>query len=95
MTLVRRFEVYGRVQGVGFRFFVWRRAESIGLTGWVRNRRDGSVEVLAGGDTERLELFLELLREGPRFARVDRVAVVEEDPSALGGCAGFDVHRDT
>lgn len=95
MTLVRRFEVYGRVQAVGFRFFVWRRAESLGLMGWVRNRRDGSVEVLAGGSSEQLDHFLEQLRAGPRFARVDRVSVVEEDPSALGGCAGFDVRRDT
>ena len=95
MTLVRRFEVYGRVQGVGCRFFVWRRAESLGLTGWVRNRNDGSVEVLAGGSSEQLDLFLEQLRVGPRFSRVDRVSWVEEDPSALDGCAGFDVRRDT
>jgi len=94
MTAVRRFEVFGRVQGVGFRFFVWRRAESLGLVGWVRNRRDGSVEALAGGEPMQLELFAEQLRSGPRFARVDRVSVAEEDPSALAGWAGFDVRRD-
>jgi acylphosphatase len=94
MTSVRRFEVYGRVQGVGFRFFVWRRAESLGLVGWVRNRRDGSVEVVAGGEPAQLDLFGEQLRAGPRFARVERVSVVDEDPSALEGLAGFDVRRD-
>jgi acylphosphatase len=65
------------------------------LRGWVRNRGDGAVEVVAGGDPERLDLFLEHLRAGPRFARVDRVAVVEEDPAALGGDGGFDVRRDS
>jgi len=91
---VRRFEVYGRVQGVGFRFFVWRRAETLGLEGWVRNRWDGSVEVVAAGDQGQLESFLEQLRAGPRFARVDRVVVAEEEPSALTEGAGFDVRRD-
>ena len=94
MKAVRRFEVFGRVQNVGFRFFVWRRAEALGLHGWVRNRWDGSVEVLAGGEPEPLETFAEQLRAGPRWARVDRVTVSEEAESALPASSGFDVRRD-
>lgn len=65
--------VEGRVQGVGFRYFVAEHAERLGLTGWVRNNWDRSVEVVAEGDRPLLENLLSCLREGPRFARVDRV----------------------
>ena len=94
MRVVRRFAVIGRVQNVGFRFFVWRRAEALGLDGWVRNRREGSVEALAGGEPEQLDLFYEQLRAGPRWARVDQVTVVEEDASAVAPESGFDVRRE-
>lgn len=68
--------VRGRVQGVNFRDFVYRRAISLGLTGHVRNLPDmRSVEVVAEGQRERLELLVEHLREGPRGARVDSVEV--------------------
>jgi acylphosphatase len=65
--------VHGRVQGVGFRWFVVRRAESHGLGGTVRNLADGSVEVIAEGPRAALEAFLEELRAGPPRARVERV----------------------
>jgi acylphosphatase len=66
--------VRGRVQGVNFRDFVYRRAISLGLTGYVRNLPDmRSVEVVAEGQWERLELLVEHLREGPRGARVDGI----------------------
>ena len=94
MRAVLRFEVFGRVQNVGFRFFVWRRAEALGLDGWVRNRWDGSVEVLAGGEADQLDLFHEQLRAGPRWARIDRVTVNEEEASAVVHESGFDVRRD-
>ena len=68
--------VRGRVQGVNFRDFVYRRAISLGLTGYVRNLPDmRSLEVVAEGQRERLELLLAQLREGPRGARVDGVEV--------------------
>ena len=62
--------VHGRVQGVGFRFFVLQQAVALGLTGWVRNMADGMVEVLAEGETVRLQEFLAALYEGPEAAFV-------------------------
>jgi acylphosphatase len=68
-----RFVVYGRVQGVGFRWFVWREAERLGLCGFVRNLRDGSVEVIAGGTAGALEELGRILEQGPAHAHVERV----------------------
>ncbi len=65
--------VYGRVQGVGFRHFVWQQARALGLTGWVRNRRDGSVEVVAEGPRPALDALLAALHEGPPSAWVRAV----------------------
>jgi acylphosphatase len=62
--------VEGRVQGVGFRYFVLERAQELGLTGWVRNTYEGHVEVLAEGKKPVLDKFLELCRRGPRAAYV-------------------------
>jgi acylphosphatase len=67
--------VSGRVQGVFFRMFVLREAQSLGLCGWVRNRPDGTVEVLAEGDRLRLERLGERLRKGPSGAHVTDVAL--------------------
>jgi len=60
----------GRVQGVGFRYFVLEQAKALNLTGWVRNRWDGTVEVLAEGEKPKLEKLLTLLNRGPRSANV-------------------------
>ncbi|UCH60482.1 MAG: acylphosphatase [Anaerolineales bacterium] len=60
----------GRVQGVGFRYFVYDHAQAMGLSGWVRNRRDGSVEVHAEGRRASLDKFLSELRRGPRSSNV-------------------------
>jgi acylphosphatase len=65
--------VSGRVQGVGFRFFVIRKARALGLAGEVRNLADGRVEVLAAGSRPALEELEEALRQGPSLSRVDRV----------------------
>ncbi len=65
--------VEGRVQGVGFRAFVIEKAELLGLTGWVRNRWDESVEVMAEGNRQDLEKLLTSLRRGPRSAFVSNV----------------------
>jgi len=62
--------IEGRVQGVGFRYFVLTEAQKLGLTGWVANRVDGQVEVLAEGEHETLEKLLAVLHEGPRGALV-------------------------
>ena len=73
-TETRRFIVTGRVQGVGFRWFVEREAAQLSITGWVRNRENGSVEVMATGSRDQLNALHGRLREGPRAARVDEVA---------------------
>lgn len=66
--------VIGRVQGVGFRYFVLREAMALGLDGWVANTRDGSVRCVAEGPRERLETLLGRLHEGPASAIVERVS---------------------
>jgi acylphosphatase len=67
--------VEGRVQGVGFRAFVIDRAENLGLNGWVRNRWDGTVELLAEGERATLERLLSAVRRGPPSAYVSNVRV--------------------
>jgi acylphosphatase len=73
VRVARRFVVRGRVQGVGFRWFVEREANTLGLSGWVRNNFDGSVEVLAIGTRDQVSALRSRLRQGPRAARVDDV----------------------
>jgi acylphosphatase len=79
--------VHGDVQGVGFRYFVQRRADGMGLAGWVRNRPDGSVEVLVEGARPALDRMLELLGRGPGMADVDRVDVEWGKETGLKGFA--------
>jgi acylphosphatase len=83
----RRFVVRGRVQGVGFRWFVEREAHMLGIAGWVRNNHDGSVEVLAQGTRDQLSGLHSRLRAGPRAARVDEVEVSEA--KAVAGLSSF------
>ena len=71
-----RLTVRGRVQGVGFRAFVIDAAVRHGVRGWVRNEPDGSVEIAAQGEIKE---FLEEVRQGPRWARVDAVETLETD----------------
>src|SRR5579863_1152589 len=80
-TLARRFLVRGRVQGVGFRWFVEREAHMLGIAGWVRNNHDGSVEIFAQGTRDQLAGLHGRLREGPRAARVDAVEASDEKPT--------------
>jgi len=84
----RRVVVHGNVQGVFFRDSVRERAESRGLSGWVRNRDDGAVEAVFEGTEDDVDSLVRFCHEGPRRAEVDRVEVVDEDP--LGG-DGFEV----
>jgi len=81
-TEAKRYIVRGRVQGVGFRWFVEREAHVLGIAGWVRNNHDGSVEILAQGTRDQLSGLHSRLREGPRAARVDAVEVSEDRPTA-------------
>ena len=67
--------VIGRVQGVGFRYYVMGAAAELGLVGWVRNRRDGSVEVLAEGELETLKKFVQSLQRGSRSSAVKEVKI--------------------
>jgi acylphosphatase len=77
--------VRGDVQGVGFRYFVQRRAQEMGLAGWVRNQSDGSVELVAEGDRAALGRLLELAGKGPGLADVDRVEVEWGEATGLKG----------
>ena len=71
----KRFRIYGHIQGVGFRYFTWQYALKIGVTGFVRNLADGSVEVVAVGSESQIEALDAWLQEGPRTAIVDDVFV--------------------
>ena len=71
----KRFRIYGHVQGVGFRYFTWKQALKIGVTGFVRNLAGGSVEVIAVGSESQIEALDAWLQEGPRTAIVDNVFV--------------------
>lgn len=81
MPIARRFVVRGRVQGVGFRWFVQEAATRAGATGWVRNLPDGDVEALVEGEPEVVARVEAALRTGPRAARVDRVSIDQEPPA--------------
>jgi acylphosphatase len=81
-----RLRIRGLVQGVGYRDFAMRTARAAGLAGWVRNRRDGSVEAHVQGARDVCDRFVDACRVGPKLARVDRVEV-ERSPvePALAG----------
>ncbi len=81
--------VYGRVQGVGFRFFVLKNAVELGLKGWVRNLSGGMVEVLAEGSAESLQALLTALRRGPEPAYVREVKY--HFSAATGSFSEFDI----
>jgi acylphosphatase len=79
----RRVIVYGRVQGVGFRYAVARIAETRGVAGWVCNRADGSVEALFEGERDAVEALVRFTSEGPRGADVTSVETIAEEPEGL------------
>ena len=76
-----RFVVKGRVQGVGYRYFVLRHAEQLGLAGYARNQADGSVEVVVQGKAQAVDEVVRFCRVGPDGARVDHVKVDEHPAS--------------
>ena len=83
-----RYVVQGRVQGVGYRYFILRQADALGVSGFARNLADGAVEVLAEGTGAALADFEARLREGPAFAEV---ASVEREASSDRGSSGFHI----
>ena len=89
-TSTRRFIVQGRVQGVGFRYATVRKAEELGLTGWVKNLPAGDVETVAQGEAEMLEEFERWLWIGPDYSRVSRVELKNPPNNYFDG---FEIHR--
>ncbi len=85
--LARRVVVEGAVQGVGYREFTRRAALRLNVSGWVRNRSDGAVEALVRGPPASVEALIAEMRQGPRFAAVERLSVIEhgEAPGDNGG----------
>jgi acylphosphatase len=80
-----RLRITGRVQGVGYRLWAKRTAESLGLRGWVRNRSDSSVEVLITGPPEAVAALVEASRSGPPGAQVvDATVIADEDDGSVG-----------
>jgi len=82
--LARHLRITGRVQGVGYRQWLCGEALALGLTGWVRNCRDGSVEAVIDGMEPLLDSMIERARQGPRAARVDAVSVETCEGSFTG-----------
>jgi acylphosphatase len=69
--------VTGKVQGVGYRYFTQMKAVQFGITGWVKNRSDGAVEMVTTGPKENLDLFIEEIRRGNPFSTVDQIEISE------------------
>ena len=80
-----RVRIRGRVQGVWYRAWTEQEATKRGVTGWVRNRRDGSVEALFMGDEGAVDDLIEACRDGPELARVESIEVTADSGEALGG----------
>jgi acylphosphatase len=91
---VRRVVVEGAVQGVGYREFTRRAALRLNVSGWVRNRSDGAVEALLRGSPAAVEALIAEMRQGPRFAIVDNLSMIEHDEPG-GDDSGAFVIRPT
>ncbi len=86
MNEIRSLKIFGRVQGVFFRESMAREAQRLGVSGWVRNRRDGSVEAMVQGESGAVAAIVEWAKKGPASARVDRVEI----GAGSGEYAGFE-----
>jgi acylphosphatase len=82
--IARHIRVMGRVQGVFFRVWTQGQARELGVSGWIRNCPDGSVEAHLGGEEAAVERMIERMRNGPANARVDEVSVEDAPPQPLG-----------
>ena len=83
--MLRRLIVHGRVQGVCYRGWAVDQARTLGLDGWVRNRRDGTVEILVSGPDAAVDALSERCRQGPPAARVERIEAIETDETPPKG----------
>jgi len=90
-AMVLHFLIQGRVQGVGFRWYVHREASQLDLRGWVRNTEDGEVEVVASGELAELAELRASLRRGPRGSRVDRLVEHYLDESEAEDLSSFQI----
>jgi len=81
--------VEGFVQGVSYRWWAQREAERLGLTGWVRNLTDGRVEIVAEGSEDQVNQLIELIKQGPRFSKVEKIDVSWK--KAVGEFGRFEV----
>ena len=90
-TRALRLILRGRVQGVGFRWFVHQAAERCGVSGWVRNLPDGGVEVLAEGVADAVEGLVRAVKSGPRFSRVDTVEQEDVEPTGAAANGRFEI----
>jgi acylphosphatase len=84
VKLIKLLRIHGRVQGVGYRYSMMEQAEQLGLTGWVRNRRDGTVEAVVVGDDEAIAKIIEWARQGPPGASISNVQVSDTSGSYSG-----------
>ncbi len=82
--MVRHLHIFGLVQGVGFRYHFMEQAQGLDITGWVRNRRGGSVEAMIAGTPEAVEALIAWTRRGPAAARVERVEVSDTEGAFVG-----------
>ena len=89
MAITHRLRIVGRVQGVGFRMHMAHEARTLGVNGWVRNRRDGSVEAIVSGPEDIVEKLIAWARHGPPNARVNDVQVSE----ASGSYENFEIKQ--
>lgn len=85
MTIARMIRIEGKVQGVFFRDWATDAARAIGVAGWIRNRRDGSVEAYVVGEAGLVDRFADRLREGSPASRVDKIDIAEAEPRATDG----------
>jgi acylphosphatase len=85
MGVMQRVVVSGKVHQVGFRDYTIRKAQALGVTGWVRNRTDGTVEILVSGEDEAVAALVEACRAGPPLSRVDHVEAYVEAAQPVKG----------